>query len=52
MNDIAKKINSLEKSGLLIKHVSETIKNETKEQNRRFLRMLLGTLVTRSLGNY
>ena len=33
-NDIKKIINSLEESGLLIKDVSETIKNEAKEQKR------------------
>ena len=32
VNDITKIIKSLEKSGLLIKCVSETIKNEGKEQ--------------------
>ena len=31
MNDITKIINSLEESGLLIKGVSEAIKNEGKE---------------------
>ena len=35
---------SLEESGLLIKSVSETIKNEAKEQKGGFLGMLLGTL--------
>ena len=37
-------IKSLEGSGSLIKGVSETFKNEAKEQNRGFLNMLLGTL--------
>ena len=32
MNDIMKIVKSLQKSGLLIKGVSETIKNEIKEQ--------------------
>ena len=32
MNDIMKKTKSLKESGLLIKGVSETIKNETKEK--------------------
>ena len=32
MNDIMKIVESLEESGLLIKGVSETIKNEAKEQ--------------------
>ena len=31
MNDIMKIVKSLEESGLLIKDVSETIKNEVKE---------------------
>ena len=39
MNDIMKIIKSLEESGLLIKSVSETIKNETKEQKGGFLGM-------------
>ena len=44
MNDIMKMVKSLEDSGLLIKGISETIKNEAKEQKRGFLAMLLGTL--------
>ena len=51
MNDIKKIINSLEESGLLIKDVSETIKNEAKEQKRWFLLMLLGTLGASLLGS-
>ena len=47
MNDIMKIVKSLEESGLLIKGVSETIKNEAKEQRRGFLEMLLGTLGAR-----
>ena len=43
-------IQSLEKSGLLIKGVSETIKNETKEQKGGFLGMLLGTINVSLLG--
>ena len=43
-NDIMKIVKSLEESGLLIKSVSETIKNEAKEQKGGFLGMLLGTL--------
>ena len=46
VNDIMKIVKSLEDSGLLIKCVSETIKNEAKEQQDWFLRMLLGTLGT------
>ena len=44
MEDITKIAKSLEDSGLLLKGVSETIQNEAKEQNRRFLSVLLGTL--------
>ena len=44
MSNITKMTKSLEESGLLIKVVSETIKNETKQQKEGFLRMLLGTL--------
>ena len=51
MNDIMKMIKSLEESGLLIKGVSETIKNEAKEQKGGFLGILLGTLGASSLGN-
>ena len=43
MNEIIKVVKSLEKSGLLIKGVSETIKNEAKEQKEGFLGMLLRT---------
>ena len=51
MNDIMKIINSLEESGLLIKGVSEAIKNEAKEQKGGFLGMILGTLGASLLGN-
>ena len=44
MGDILKIVRSLEISGILLKGVSETIKNETKEQKGGFLSMLLGTL--------
>ena len=44
INDVMKIIESLEKSGLLITVVSETIKNEAKEQKEGFLNMLLDTL--------
>ena len=44
MEDIIKIVKSLEDSGLLLKGVSETIYNKTKEQNGGFLSMLLGTL--------
>ena len=51
MNDIMKMVKSLEKSGLLIKWVSKTIKNKAKEQKGGFLGMLLGTLGASLLGN-
>ena len=51
MNDIMEKIKYLEKSGLLIKSFSKTIKNEAKEQKRGLLSMLLGTLVAGLLRN-
>ena len=51
MRDIIKIVKSLEESGLLIKDISKTIKNEAKEQEDRFLGMLLGALSASSLGN-
>ena len=51
MNDIMKIVKSLEESGLLIKILSQTIKNELKEQKVGLLSMLLGTLGSSLLGN-
>ena len=51
MEDITKIVKSFEESGLLIKRISETIKNEAKEQKGGFLPMLLGTLTATTLGN-
>ena len=51
MEDIMKVVKSLEESGLLVKAISETIKNETKEQKGGFLPMLLGTLAASVLGS-
>ena len=51
VNDIVKIVKSLEESGLLIKGISETVKNETQEQKGRFFGMLLGTLGASLLGN-
>ena len=51
MNDIMKIIKPLEESSLLIKGVSEAIKNEAKEQKGGFLGMILGTLGASLLGN-
>ena len=43
MNDIMKIVQVLEDSNILLKGVTKKIKNETKEQTRGFLNMLLGT---------
>ena len=51
MRDIIKIIEALENSGILIKGVTKTIENETKEQRGGFLSMLLGTLGASLLGN-
>ena len=51
MNDIMKIIEALENSGILLTGVIKTIENETKEQRRGFLSMLLGTLGASLLGN-
>ena len=51
MNDIRKTVKSFEKSGLLLEGVSETIKNEKKEQEGGFFGMLLGSLSANLLGN-
>ena len=44
-------IKSLEESELLIKGISETIENETKEQKGGVLSVILGTLAASILGN-
>ena len=51
MNDIMKIIKYLEESGLLIKGVSDTMKNESKVQKCAFLSMLWGTVSSSLLGN-
>ena len=51
MDDIMKIIKALENSDILLKGVSKTIKNETKEQRGGFLSMLLCTLGASLLGN-
>ena len=51
MNDIIKIIEALENSCILLKEVSKTIENETKEQRGGFLSILLGTLGAILLGN-
>ena len=50
-NDIMKIVQALEDSNILLKGVTKTIKNETKEQKGGFLSMLLGTLGASLLGN-
>ena len=51
MNDIMKIVQALEDSNILLKGVTKTIINETKEQKGGFLSMLLGTLGASLLGN-
>ena len=51
MKDIKKIVKPLEGSSLLIKRVSETSKNESKEQKGGFLGMLLGMQGVSLLGN-
>ena len=50
MNDLMKIIQALEDSDILLKGVTKAIKNETKEQKRGFLSILLGTLGASLLG--
>ena len=51
LKNIMKIIEALENSGILLKGVSKTIENETKEQRGGFLSMLLCTLGASLLGN-
>ena len=51
MNDIIKIIEALENSNILLKGVTKTIKNETREQKGGFLSMLIGTLGASLLWN-
>ena len=51
MEDIIKIVKSLEDSGLLLKGVTETVKNEAKEQKEGFFSMFLGTLGASLLWN-
>ena len=50
MNDIMKIVQTLEDSNILLKGVTKTIKNATKEKKGGFLSILLGTLGTSLLG--
>ena len=51
MNNVMNILQALEDSNVLLKGVTRTIKNETKEQKTGFLRMFLGTLGASLLGN-
>ena len=51
MNGIMKIVHVLEDSNILLKGVTKTIKNETKEQKGEFLSMLLSTLGASLLGD-
>ena len=51
MNNKMKILQALEDSNILLKGVTKTIKDETKEQKGGFLSMLLGTLGASLLGN-
>ena len=50
MNDIMKTVQALDFSNILLKGITKTIKNKTKEQKRGFLGMLFGTLRASLLG--
>ena len=51
MNDIMKIVQALEDSNILLKGMTKTNKNETKDQKGEFLSMLLGTLGASLLGD-
>ena len=51
IKDIIEIVQALEDPSILLKGVTKTIKNETKEEKRSFLSMLLRTLGESSLGN-
>ena len=51
MQDLLKIVKSLEDTGLLLNRITETVKNEVKEQKGGLLSMLLGTLGASLLGN-
>ena len=51
INDVMKIVQTHEDSKILLKGVTKTIKNETREQKGGFLSMLLGTLGASVLGN-
>ena len=51
MNDVMKIVQAFDDSNILLKGVTNTIKNKTKEQNGGFLSVLLGTLGASLLEN-
>ena len=51
IEDIMRIVESLKESGLMIKGITEAIKNDAKEQKAVFLGMLLGRLATSLLEN-
>ena len=51
MNDVMKIVQALEDSNILLKGITKTTKNETKNQERGFLGMFPGTLGASLLGN-
>ena len=51
VQDLLKIVKSLEGSGILLDGITETVKNEVKEQKGGFLSMLLGTLGASLLGD-
>ena len=51
MNEIMNIVKALEDSGILLKDITKTIENETKERKGRFLGMLLSILGGSLLGN-
>ena len=51
MQDLLKIVKSLQDSGILLDRITETVKNEVKDQKGGFLSMLLGTLGASLLGD-
>ena len=51
IEDMMKIVKSLEESALLMKRISEIVKNEAQKQKDRFLPMLLWMLVASVLGD-
>ena len=51
MQDLLKIVKSLEDSGILLNGITETVKNEVKEQKCGFPSMILGTLGASLLGD-